>query len=189
MFDPRYPIETERLSLRPFVASDLDVLHWMQSLPEIVRYLSWEPRTRTEVAKLLEERARQTRLAAEGDRLPLAVTLRSDGDLIGDVHLKWSSVEHRQGEIGFVFLPEYRGRGYGREAARAVLTLGFDELGLHRITGRCDARNLRSAQLMERLGMRREAHLRENEFFKGEWADQCIHAMLAAEWRAGAAQR
>ena len=54
MFDPRYPIETERLSLRPFVASDLDVLHRMQSLPEIVRYLSWAPRTRTELAKLLE---------------------------------------------------------------------------------------------------------------------------------------
>jgi RimJ/RimL family protein N-acetyltransferase len=37
---------------------------------------------------------------------------------------------------------------------------------------------------MERLGMRREAHLLENEFVKGEWADEFDYAMLEREWRA-----
>jgi len=63
-----------------------------------------------------------------------------------------------------------------------MLRLGFDELGLHRIIGRCDARNTASARLMERLGMRQEAHFRENERFKGEWGDELIYAMLAREW-------
>ncbi len=63
-----------------------------------------------------------------------------------------------------------------------MLRLGFDDLGLHRIIGRCDARNTASARLMERLGMRREAHFRENEWFKGEWGDELIYAMLDREW-------
>jgi RimJ/RimL family protein N-acetyltransferase len=65
-----------------------------------------------------------------------------------------------------------------------VLRLGFDELGLHRIVGRCDALNLPSARLMERLGMRREAHFIENEIFKGAFGDEFVYAMLAREFAA-----
>ncbi len=78
--------------------------------------------------------------------------------------------------------PDQHGRGYGREATLEMLRLGFEGLGLHRIIGRCDARNDTSARLMERLGMRREAHFRENEWVKGEWCDEYVYALLAAEW-------
>ena len=61
--------------------------------------------------------------------------------------------------------------------------MGFDELGLHRIEGRIDARNTPSARVLERLGMRREAHFVQNEFIKGEWTDEVVYAVLAAEWR------
>jgi len=108
------------------------------------------------------------------------------GELVGDVLLTWASAEHRQGEIGYVLHPEHAGRGYVTEAAREMLRLGFDGLGLHRIVGRLDARNAASARVLERLGMRREAHLRENEFVKGEWTDELVYALLAREWRAGA---
>ncbi len=188
MLDPHYPIETERLSLRPFKASDLDVLHRLQSLPEVVRYLRWGSRSRTEVAAELEQRIHQTRIAAEGDTLILAVTLRDGGALIGDVNLHLLSTRDQQGKFGFVLLPEYHGQGYGREAAMATLALGFDTMGLHRIDGYCDARNTASARLMERLGMRREARSRKNKILKGEWAELYIYAMLAAEWRASKAQ-
>jgi RimJ/RimL family protein N-acetyltransferase len=188
MLDPHYPIETERLSLRPFVASDLDVLHRLQSLPEVVRYLRWGVRTRDEVAAVLEERIHQTRIATEGDTLILAVTLRDGGALIGDVNLHLLSSENKQGKFGFVLLPEYHGQGYGREAAMATLALGFDTMGLHRIAGYCDARNTASARLMERLGMRREAHLPESEGFKSEWAHLYIYVMLATEWQASKTQ-
>jgi RimJ/RimL family protein N-acetyltransferase len=83
-----------------------------------------------------------------------------------------------------VLHPDHHGQGYGREAAVEVLRLGFEGLGLHRIIGRCDAHNHASARLLERLGMRREAHFRENEFFKGEWADEYVYALLANEWQA-----
>ena len=66
----------------------------------------------------------------------------------------------------------------------AMLGLGFDDLHLHRIEGRCDPRTSRSWRLLERLGMRREAHFRENEIFKVEWGDEYVYALLASEWRA-----
>jgi RimJ/RimL family protein N-acetyltransferase len=188
---PAYPIVTERLLLRPFRPDDLDALHAIQSRPDVTRYLYWDVRSRDEVAAELEARARRTELAVEGDRLVLALELRGSGELIGDVNLQWLSREHRQGEIGFVLHPDHHGQGYAAEAAVVLLALGFDELGLHRIVGRCDGRNAASARLLEKLGMRREAHLRENEVVKGEWTDELVYAMLDREWgaRCGRASR
>jgi RimJ/RimL family protein N-acetyltransferase len=177
-------IETERLLLRPFRAADLDDLHAIRSLPEVVRYLYGEVRSRQEVEDILAERAGLTSLVEDGDRLVLAVERRSDGRVIGDVALWLRSAEHRQGEIGFVFHPDAQGHGYAREAATALLGVAFGELGLHRVIGRTDARNEASAALMRRLGMRQEAHLRENEIFKGAWGDELVFAILESEWRA-----
>lgn len=130
----------------------------------------------------MARRIAHPKLEAEGDSLVLAVVLRDPGVVVGDVMLAWLSEAHQQGEIGYVFHPEYHGRGLAGEAAREVLRRAFEGMGFHRIIGRCDARTDASARLMERLGMRREAHLRENELFKGEWSDEYVYAMLAAEW-------
>lgn len=184
MLRPTYPITTARLLLRPFAIDDLDALYAIQSRPDVNRYLYSDPRTREEVAEVIATRARRTALEAEGDTLVLAIELRDTGALVGDVNLHWLSDVHKQGEIGFVLHPNYHGQGYAREAAVEMLRLGFEGLGLHRIIGRCDGRNDASAGLMGRLGMRREAHLRENEFVKGEWCDELVYAMLNDEWQA-----
>ena len=189
MFAPDLPLKTARLVLRSFVRSDIEVLLDLQSRPEVVRYMPWGARDRDEVTAVLEDRLSHHALREEGERITLAVTLAAGGALIGDVVLKWISEAHRQGEIGFSFLPEHQGRGYATEAVGPVLEMGFGGLGLHRIVGHCDPRNGPSVRLMERLGMRREAHLRENECFKGEWADELIYAMLASEWRARPTRR
>jgi RimJ/RimL family protein N-acetyltransferase len=182
MLHPEYPIVTERLVLRPFEADDLQALYAIQSRPEVVRYLYWGVRTLDEVRTVLAERLRQVRIADEGEKLNLAVQRRDTGALVGDVNLVWLSRQHRQGEIGFVLHPDHHGRGFAVEAADIMLRLGFEELGLHRIIGRCDGRNAASARVMEKLGMRREAHLRQNEIVKGEWTDEMVYAMLADEW-------
>lgn len=180
------PIRTERLLLRLYTEDDLDDVYAMQARPDVARYLYWGPRTRDEARESLGKKIASNRLRAEGDDLTLAVVLPDTGTVIGDVLLVWVSGEHRQGEIGYIFHPDHGGHGYATEAARVMLRLGFEGLGLHRISGRLDARNTASAGVLERLGMRREAHLVQNELVKGEWTDEMIYAILEDEWRAQA---
>ena len=59
-----------------------------------------------------------------------------------------------------------------------MLRLGFEGLGLHRIVAECDPRNEASIRVMEKLGMRREAHHVEAMFLKGEWVGSMVYAML-----------
>jgi RimJ/RimL family protein N-acetyltransferase len=187
MLRPNYPIETARLLLRPFLADDLDGLHAIESRSDVTRYLYWGPRSRDQVRDVIQTRTRQSNLEREGDSLVLAMVLRESGVLVGDVNLIWLSRGHRQGEIGFVLHPDYHGRGLAREGVMEMLRLGFDALGLHRVIGRCDGRNKASARLMEHLGMRLEAHLRENEFLDGEWCSELVYALLDREWAAARA--
>jgi RimJ/RimL family protein N-acetyltransferase len=180
MLRPEYPIETERLLLRPYREDDIDVLHDIQSRPEVVRYLYWEPRTREKVQQVIRDSS--DRIDGADAALTLAIQPRGSDTMVGDVVLMYQSEVHRQGEIGFVLHPDHQGHGYATEAARAMLRLGFEQLGLHRIVGRLEARNSASAAVLERLGMRLEAHLHENEWVKGEWQSELVYAMLETEW-------
>jgi RimJ/RimL family protein N-acetyltransferase len=180
---PDFPLRTARLTLRPCVLGDLDALYDIQSRPDVTRYLLYGARTREQVRAVLEQRIRADGLDRD-DALNLAVVLSQASVVIGDVVLFRRSREHRQGEIGYVFHPDYGGHGYATEAARVLLRLGFEDYGLHRIVGRLDARNTASARVLERLGMHREAHLVQNEWVKGEWSDEVVYAMLEHEWRA-----
>lgn len=181
---PGHPIETPRLTLRPFTAGDFDDLYAYQSRPDVARYLHWVARDRAQARQALDRQCREITLDAEGDWLTFAVVLREAGTVIGETGLKWLSREHRQGETGFIFNPGYHGQGLATEAAGSMLTLGFDNLGWHRIIGSCDARNQQSARLMERLGMRQEAHFIQSEFVKGRWTDELVYAILDHEWEA-----
>jgi len=180
---PEFPLLTARLLLRPFEDGDLDALHAIHGDPEVARYLYWEPRSSDEVRASLDRFKPMTRIDDESDALRLAAVRRDTRELVGDYSLRLESREHRQAEIGFITHPAHQGHGFATEGSLVFLRLGFEVLGLHRIFGSCDARNVASARVMERLGMRREAHFRHNEIFKGEWGDELIFAMLEDEWR------
>jgi RimJ/RimL family protein N-acetyltransferase len=81
-----------------------------------------------------------------------------------------------------MFDPAEQGKGYATEAARAFLRVAFEEFGFHRVIGRTEPRNTASARVLEKLGMRQEAHLVENEYVKGEWQSELVYAMLDREW-------
>jgi len=181
---PDYPVTTPRLLIRPLTPADADGLLAYRSLPEICRYVPFEPQTREELLERIATRWTRTELTGEGQVLILGVQVRDTGALAGDVMLAWQSQEHASGEIGYVFNPDLSGQGYATEAADALLRLGFEGLGLHRIIARIDERNEPSARLARRIGMRQEARLVENEWFKGEWTTELDYAMLASEWQA-----
>lgn len=181
------PIETKRLTLRPFAQADLDALANILARPDVMRYLYEEPRTRPEVAATLDEWVTMHALTHEGDTLMLAIVMRETDQMVGNARLTWTSQRHSQGEIDFAMHPDFQGKGYAREAAEAILNVGFRAIDLHRIAGRADDRNANAIHVMERLGMRREAHFHQCEFVKGEWTSQLVYAILREEWEARSA--
>ena len=163
---------------------DLEPLLVFHSDPDAVRYVPYPPRDRAAVATVLERKTASTALRREGDLLELAVTRAEDGLLVGDVMLALRSLEHETLEVGYIFSPAHGGRGYATEAVRALLDLAFGTLGARRVVARVDARNTASRRLLERLGVRLEAHLIENEWLKGELTSEMDYAVLAREWLA-----
>lgn len=181
---PTYPIRGERLLLRPLTISDTDSLLAYRSREDVCRYVPFEPMSRDDIIDRIAGRWARTELTDEGQSLTLGAQIGETNELAGDVLLFWHSREHAGGELGYVFNPALGGRGYATEAAHMMLRLGFEELGLHRIVARIDERNESSVRLARRLGMRQEARLVDNEFFKGEWSTEVDFAMLADEWYA-----
>lgn len=180
---PEYPIHTERLILRPIAPSDAAAMHVYKSDPDAVRYVPYAPLERADIEQRIAMIWSNTRFIQEGDAVSLAVEERATGALVGDVVLFWRSEKDRSGEVGYIFDPRAGGRGYATETVGALLALGFDGLGLHRITARIDERNTASARVVERLGFRREARLVDSEWFKGEWSTLLVYALLEEEWR------
>ena len=102
------PLETRRLTLRPFTAGDLDSLSSYRSRTDVARYLYWEANSEQEVRAALEQKLASTSIRSEGDVLALAIIVRLTGDLVGDVILQLVSDEHRQGEVGYIIHPTTR---------------------------------------------------------------------------------
>jgi RimJ/RimL family protein N-acetyltransferase len=185
------PIVTERLVMRMMRTSDVDDIHAYQSRDDVCRYLLFEPRSREVVAEKVAAHAEATTLAADGDYLQIALELRdtesAPGRVVGDSYFTLASLENSRGEIGWTLHPDFAGRGYAAEAARAVLGLAFDRIGLHRVYAELDARNHASAALARRIGMREEALLLQDMWFKGDWSDTGLYAILRSEWDAAKA--
>jgi RimJ/RimL family protein N-acetyltransferase len=84
------------------------------------------------------------------------------------------------------FAAEHQGHGYATEAVRRLLHYLLIERDKHRVSASCDDRNTRSAAVLERVGMRREGHLLESTWSKGEWTNDLLYAVLRREWDPGA---
>jgi ribosomal-protein-alanine N-acetyltransferase len=174
-------IETERLVLRPIEGGDWRAIHRYTSLPEVVRYLPHEAFTEDDAREFALRWSEQARKSDEWPEM-LVVLRKADGRIIGHLPFERFSPKYRTREIGWVFDPAYQGQGYAAEAARAVLDLAFGTLGLHRIVATCDPRNRASQRVMEKLGMRREAHHIKDVQIRGEWCDEYFYAILKEEW-------
>ena len=172
---------TQRLLLREFTEGDWPDLHAIESDPEVARYQSFEPRTPADAQAYLQG----TLVAARAQprrTYDLAVVLRTSDRLIGRCGLHLSNPELREGMVWYTLLRALWGQGYIPEALRALVHFGFTELKLHRVWAECDPLNRPSYRVLEKLGMRREGHLRENAWVKGGWADSFLYAMLDREW-------
>lgn len=182
------PRTTARLLLREFAPGDLDALFDSESRPEVARFLSRAPLDAAGAAGLLAE------ILADAGAEPravhhLAIVGRpAAGDLaghyLGRLKLRRTGLQPGEAAAGYALHPRAWGQGVGQEATAALLDLAFDELAVRRAIAEVDPRNGPSIHLLERLGLRREAHHVQNAWIQDEWRDTLVYAVLAEEWRA-----
>ena len=176
------PLQTDRLLLRDFVADDWRAVHAYAADPEAVRYMEWGPNDEA-TTRVFVERVSAVRHAQPRLDFDLAITLRDSGELIGGCGFHIAEPQNRAGWIGYILARACWGQGYATEAAWALLRFGFAHCGLHRIWATCDPRNVASAHVLEKIGMQREGHLRENKLQRGTWRDSYLYAILEEEFR------
>ncbi|MCG3208874.1 MAG: hypothetical protein FOGNACKC_02487 [Anaerolineae bacterium] len=175
-------LETERLILRPFQDSDLDAFLAYRTDPVVARYQGWPwPYTRNMALAFLVEMQAKTPGSPTG-WYQWAIERRQTPGLVGDCAMNIRAAEPHQAEIGVTLAPAYQGQGYAFEAINRLLAYLFVELALHRVTATCDVENNASARLLERLGLRREAHFVQNFWFRDGWASEYQYAILRSEW-------
>lgn len=175
-------LETERLILRDFVKDDWQVVFDYQTDPLYLRYNKWTERTPEAVQEFvgwfMDHQMQKPRI-----KYQLAVVLKSNHQLIGNCGVRMDKPNDVEASLGYEFNPQYWNHGYATEAAHAIVDFGFSYLGVHRIWADCVADNIGSAHVLEKLGMRREGHLREKAYFKGRWWNALIYAILEQEWQ------
>lgn len=176
-------IETPRLRLRRFREADLPLFVAYRNDPAVARYQGWESVTLPDARAFIRDQ-RTTPLGIPGLGMQIAVEEQATGLLVGDCYFRISAEDARQAELGYTFASASQGRGLATEAVDAWLTFAFPTFDLRRVTATVDTRNLRSAALLERLGFRREGHFLQSSWFKREWCDEYLYAILRDEWEA-----
>jgi RimJ/RimL family protein N-acetyltransferase len=176
-------LSTKRLLLRSLSLTDLQDFLAYQTHPANLEYQAIEPFTEEKALHYLEKQSRSLPDEEAGWRA-FAVQLQGEERVIGEVGIFLPAQPRSKGDIGWSLHPDYHGQGYATEAAQALLSYAFQVLKLHRVTAGCDTRNTASVRLMERLGMRREAHYLQSVFQNNAWRDEYAYALLRDEWLA-----
>lgn len=175
-------ITTPRLIFSEYTESDFEGVHAYAQDPETVRFMTWGPNkpevTRDFIQMAISQQAVEPRV-----NYHFVVRLRESDQIIGGCGIHIRQPAHRGAEIGYCFNRQFWGQGYATETLNALLQFGFEELKLHRIIATCDPRNIGSERVMQKNGLRKEAHFIQELWQKGEWRDSLLYAILESEWK------
>lgn len=171
-------IQTNRLTLRLIEEKDKYDYYEIFSDQTTCKYLLYEPWTLTTLDEKFNDRLSHRCLSFNGC-MELACLLNDK--VIGNISIFSSKIKETV-EIGYVFHKQFLHQGYATEALNCIIQYLFEDLKLHRIYANLDTRNIASARLCERLGMRKEAHFIQDYWYKGSWSDSYIYSMLASDY-------
>ena len=173
-------LRAPRLTLRTLTEADVADVLAVFSDPLVLRY--WDGPLLTTQQDAMDYIERIHYGFRRQELLQWGIADRPADAIIGTCTLTNLSTLHGRAEIGFALRQARWGQGLGSEAVRSVIDFAFAALGLHRLEADVDPRNMRSLRLLERLGFRREGHLRERYYMNGERQDAVMLAMLRTDW-------
>ena len=174
--------ESEHLIYRKFNESDFPVLLSWHTDVENMGYRRDGVKSETETREYMEWIISEAN-ADECTNFWFAAVCKTSNNLIGEAILK-SVPEKPEYEIGWLVDKSHWRKGYGTEIGNALLKYSFGVMNLHRIIASCHVDNHDSYKLMERIGMRREAHFVKAVLYGETWCDRFQYAVLREEWYA-----
>lgn len=174
-------LNTNRLLLRPISKKDSSDIFEYRSDVETNKYQGWIPKSLDDVDVFIDQLA--TEINTPNSWYQLAIIEKLSNQLIGDIGIHFFDNENQQVEMGCTLNKEFQGKGYASEALTSVIDYLFDNLKKHRIIGSIDPRNESSIAMVERHGLRKEAHFKQSLFINGEWVDDVVYALLKSDWR------
>lgn len=174
-------LTTDRLVLRQIQPRDAEAFFAILSDEEAMQFYGHEPHRSLDDSRQLIERT-QARYA-QRENLRWGITFKGDDRLIGSCGLRGFDAGFHHAEIGYELHRSCWGQGVMAEAAAAILTYGFTELGLHRVEAVIDEANARSKALLLKLGFSYEGRLRERYHFRDRFEDEYYYGLLRHEWQ------
>ncbi len=171
--------ETERLLIREFKPSDQDSVYEYMSNPEVAKYMRFEPHTPDHSKNYIEQAISKQNKENRTD-FKLAIVHIKENKVIGGCRINKET--DIQAHIGYLLNQKYWGYGYATEVAKALVTVGFSELDVHRIYALCVPDNVGSWRVLEKVGLVREGRLRESILSQGKYCDAFMYGILQHEW-------
>ncbi|WP_338761584.1 GNAT family N-acetyltransferase [Bernardetia sp. ABR2-2B] len=179
--NPYFILPTMRLYLRPIDIEDAEEVFEYKSNKKANKFQGFIPKNKEEVEDFIQKKtAREINI--ENTWFQFVIIHERDTKIIGDVGLHFLEGGNNQVEFGITLNSEYQQQGYAKEAMKTVISYLFRDLNKHRIIASIDPRNISSIKLMKSLNMRKEAHFEKSLFFKNEWVDDLIYAILKEEY-------
>jgi RimJ/RimL family protein N-acetyltransferase len=174
-------IVTARLRLDRLAAADAPALFAYRGDDAVARFQGWKPADLAAARAFIADQLLMAFGTADS-WCQLAIRNKDTGELLGDFGVHFPASTDDPIEFGVSLRPERQGQGFAREAMAAALDLAFGEWAYRRAVASVDPRNVSSMALLRSLGFRQEAHHVESYFFRGEWVDDVIFALLARDW-------
>lgn len=173
-------LTTERLLLRPMQLNDAPYLFTCWSHPIVSKHMNID--TFTDVSQAEQMILLLQDLSKDDKACRWTVTLKHSGEVIGSCGFNTLDFENERAEIGYDLGYPFWGKGYIPEALQALISFGFDSLGLNRIEAKVEPENLNSVKVLQKLQFVEEGRLRQYEKSKGKFVDVIMFSTLRSEW-------
>jgi RimJ/RimL family protein N-acetyltransferase len=169
-------ITSDRLTIKKFSDAEIPFNITHESDPEIMKYIR-DP-CPIEITREKTQKCAEDWTGEESEWTLFGLRLKSTGDYIGMLCFRYESMENDTVEMGWRLGPEAMGKGYATEAAKRLLDLIKTEIKPHKVVAYCVVENSASVNVMLKLGMQKEAHLRQYSKLGGQWFDEAIYGLI-----------
>ena len=168
-------IQTKRLLLRQVTQEDSAGLFLCYSDPEIMKYLAAPLDNEDAIQGILEDYKDGF---DHGYNLIWSIIIKETGAFAGTAGYEEFSFLDCKADIGFSLLRTHQRMGYMREALQEIIACGFQRLKLNRIQTTVVPENTASVKLLNRMGFRKEGHMKQSVFFNNSFHDELTFALL-----------